>query len=58
MSFKFGISLIGLHEDCPRGCNPKNKDSVFLKPSWVANKELDRMDVVGLGLLTYDSKST
>jgi hypothetical protein len=54
MSFKFGISLIGLHEDYPGGCNSKDKDNVFLKPTWAVDKELDRMDVVGLGLLRYD----
>jgi hypothetical protein len=29
-----------------------------LKPTWVVDKEVDRMGVVGLGLLTYDYKST
>jgi hypothetical protein len=43
-----------LCEDCPRGRNPRGRDDVFLKPSWIANKELDKMGVVGLGLLTYD----
>jgi hypothetical protein len=58
MSFKFGISLIGLCEDWPGGHNPRVRDDVLLKPAWVADKELDRMGVVGLGLLTYDYKST
>jgi hypothetical protein len=29
-----------------------------LKLAWVVNKELDRMGVTWLGLLTYDYKST
>jgi hypothetical protein len=58
MSFKFGISLIGLCEDYPGGCNPRDRDSVLLKPTWVVDEKLDRMGVVGLGLLTYDYKST
>jgi hypothetical protein len=54
MSFKFGISLIGLHEEYPRGCNPKDKNNFLLKPAWAIDKEFDKMDVVRLGLLTYD----
>jgi len=58
MSFKFGIGVIGLCEDYPGNHNLKDKDNVFLKPTWDVDKELDRMGVVRLGLLTYDYKST
>jgi len=43
------IGLITLCEDHLRGHNPRDKDNVLLKPAWAANKELDRMGVVGLG---------
>jgi len=58
VSFKFGIGVIGLSEDYPRDHKLKDKDGVFLKLAWAVDKELDRMGVVGLGLLTYDYKST
>jgi hypothetical protein len=58
MSFKFDISLIGLCEDYLGNRNPRDRDGVLLKPTWVVDKELDRMGVVGLGLVTYDYKST
>jgi len=58
MSFKFGIGRTRLCEDCLRGYNPRDKDGVLLKLAWVVDKELDRMGVAGLGLLTYDYKST
>jgi hypothetical protein len=58
MSFKFGIGLTRLCEDYLGGRNPRDRDGVLLKPTWVVDKELDRMGVVGLGLLTYDCKST
>ncbi len=58
MSFKFGIGLTRLCEDCPKGRNPRDRDDVLLKPTWTIDKELDKMGVVGLRLLTYDYKST
>jgi hypothetical protein len=58
MSFKFGISLTKLCEDCLGGHNPRNRDGVLLELAWGTNKKLDRMGVVGLGLVTYDCKST
>jgi hypothetical protein len=58
MSFKFGIGLIGLCEDYPKSHNLRNRDGALLKPTWVVDKELDRMGVARLGLLTYDYKST
>jgi hypothetical protein len=58
MSFKFGIGVTSLCEDYPKYHNPRDRDGVFLKSTWVINKELDRMGVVGLGLLTYECKST
>jgi hypothetical protein len=54
MSIKFGIGLAGLCDNCPRGRNLKNREGVFLKLAWATDKELDRMGVAGLGLLTYD----
>jgi len=33
-------------------------DDVLLKPTWTIDKELDKMGVAGLRLLTYDYKST
>ncbi len=53
MSFTLDISLAGLCDDYPRNHNVWDKDGVFFKLTWVANKELDRMGVVGLGLLTW-----
>jgi hypothetical protein len=38
--------------------NPRDREGVLLKPTWVVDKELDRMGFVGLGLLIYDYKST
>jgi hypothetical protein len=58
MSFKFGIGRTRLCEDCVGGHNPRDKDGVLLKLTWVVDKELDRMGVTRLGLLTYDYKST
>jgi len=58
MSFKFGIGLTRLCEDCPKGRDPRDKDDVLLKPTWTANKEFDKMGVARLGLLKYDCKST
>jgi len=58
MSFKFGIGRTRLCEDWCGGHNPRDKDDVLLKLAWVVNKELDRMGVTWLGLLTYDYKST
>jgi hypothetical protein len=58
MSFKFGIGLTGLCEDYLGGCNPRDKDYVLSKPAWVVDKELNRMGVTRLGLLTYDYKLT
>jgi len=58
MSFKFGIGLIGLCEDYLGSRNPKIRDNALLKPTWVANKKLDRIGVIGLELLAYDCKST
>jgi hypothetical protein len=45
MSFKFGIVLTRLCEDCLGGHNLRDRDDVFLKPTWVIDKELDRMNV-------------
>jgi hypothetical protein len=58
MPFKFGIGWTRLCEDCLGGCNPRDKDGVLLKLTWVVDKELDRTNVARLGLLTYDYKST
>jgi hypothetical protein len=58
MSFKFGIGLTRLCEDCLGGRNPRDRDGVLLKPAWATDKELDRMGVAGVELLTYDYKST
>jgi hypothetical protein len=58
MSFKFRNGLIALCEDGLGGRNPRDRVSVLLKPAWSADKELDRMGIVGLGLLTYDYKPT
>ncbi len=58
MSFKFGIGLIALCEDYPGSHNPKNRDDALLKLAWVVDKELDKIGVIGLGLLAYDCKST
>jgi hypothetical protein len=52
MSFTFNISLVGLCDNYPKGRNLRNKDGVFLKLTSIANKELDKMGVVRLGLLT------
>jgi hypothetical protein len=58
MSFKFGSGLIALCEDDLGGYNPRDRVSVLLKPAWSIDKELDRMGVARIGLLTYDCKST
>jgi len=58
VSFKFGIGLTWLCEDCPKSCNPRDKDDVLLKPAWTTDKELAKMGVAELILLTYDYKST
>jgi hypothetical protein len=58
MSFKFGIDRTRLSEDCFEGRNPRDKDGVFLKLARVVDKEFDKTGVAGLGLLTYNYKST
>ncbi len=54
MSFKFNIGLTRMCDDCLKGRNPRNRDSVLLKPARAVNKEFHKMGVARLGLLTYD----
>ncbi len=53
LSFKFDIGLIRLCDNYPGSRNLRDKDGVLLKLTWVVDKQLDRMGVVGLGLLTW-----